>query len=85
MNKQAAIRIARHFEVFVEDQVAAGRYESASQVVEEGLRLLEKREAKVEALRQALVEGEESGVAEDFSFDAWLEERLATPGRDETA
>jgi antitoxin ParD1/3/4 len=55
------IKPARYFRAFIEDQVASGHFGNATQVVEEALRLLERRESKLEALRQALVEGEESG------------------------
>ena len=72
MNKERPIRLARHFEVFVEDQVAAGKYDSASAVIEEALRLLERHEAKLEALRQALIEGEESGEPVPFDMETWL-------------
>ena len=41
-------------ESFVEGVVREGRYGSASEVVREGLRLVEEREAKLNALRQTL-------------------------------
>ena len=44
-------------------QIRAGRYANATDVIRSGLRLLEEHEQKVEALRNALIEGEESGVA----------------------
>lgn len=46
-----------HLEQVVNDLVVSGRYQNASEVLREGLRLLEKREAeesaKLEALRKA--------------------------------
>jgi len=49
---------------FVESIVKSGRYGSASEVVREGLRLVEAREAKLQALRemidQSIAEGGEN-------------------------
>jgi antitoxin ParD1/3/4 len=72
MPKNTSVSLGDHFSAFVERKVAAGRYASASEVLRAGLRLLEEDELKLEALRAALVEGEESGEAEDFDFDAFL-------------
>ncbi|KAF0136500.1 MAG: hypothetical protein FD139_2519 [Methylocystaceae bacterium] len=63
MGKYTSVVIGDHFASFIEDQVAAGRYGSASDVVRAGLRLLEEQEEKLEALRAALVEGETSGAS----------------------
>lgn len=68
-------KLARHFEVFIEDELAAGHYQSRDDVIEAGLRLLEEREAKIRAVRQALKEGEESGPAELFDVEEFLAER----------
>ena len=75
MTEQPPLRLARHFEVFIEDQVAAGHYGSATDVVEEALRLLERRQAKEEALARALQEGLDSGEAAEFDMRAWLTEQ----------
>lgn len=58
-----------------------GRYGSASDVVRAGLRLLGEDEARLAALRAALVEGEASGAAEPFDAEAFL----AAKRRDRTA
>ena len=42
-----------------------------------GLRLLEEQEVSFEAIRQALIEGEESGIAGPFDLDEFLAERKA--------
>ncbi len=49
------------WEVFVEKVVKEGRYGSASEVVREGLRLAEEREAKLKALRDEINAAIESG------------------------
>lgn len=42
-----------------------------------GLRLLEDQETQLAALRSALVEGEASGEAEPFDFDAFVAAKKA--------
>jgi len=48
------VSIGARWEGFVENAVKSGRYGSASEVVREGLRLVEEREAKLQALRDPL-------------------------------
>ena len=72
MAKNTSVVIGDHFAEFIERQVSDGRYGSASDVVRAGLRLLEEREMRVEALRAALVEGEQSGASAPFDFDGFL-------------
>jgi antitoxin ParD1/3/4 len=75
MAKNTSISLGDHFSAFVDRQLAYGRYGSASEVVRAGLRLLEEHEIRLEALRAALVEGEQSGPSAPFDFDRFVEER----------
>jgi antitoxin ParD1/3/4 len=82
MSKNTSVSLGDHFAEFIEEQVARGRFSSASDVVRAGLRLLEERETRLLALQAALVEGERSGEPEPFNFDDFLEDkrRAATRG-----
>ena len=51
------VSLTEHLDKFVGQQVETGRYRSASEVVREGLRLLEQREAQVQTIQNALDEG----------------------------
>jgi antitoxin ParD1/3/4 len=55
------VNLTEHFDRFIESGVTSGRFSNASEVVREGLRLLEQREeenrAKIEWLRAAAKEG----------------------------
>ncbi len=74
MSKNTSFSLGEHFSGFIEGCVAEGRYASASasDVVRAGLRLLEQEEARLEALRAALIEGEQSGPAAPFDFEAFI-------------
>lgn len=48
------VSIGERWEEFVEGAVKSGRYGSASEVVREGLRLVEEREQKLMALRETV-------------------------------
>jgi antitoxin ParD1/3/4 len=68
MPKNTSVTLGPHFESFIAEQVAQGHFGSASETIRAGLRLLEERESRLEALRRALREGEDSGPA-DYSLE----------------
>ena len=68
--KTTSISLGDHFTGFIETQVASGRFGSASEVVRAGLRSLEERETRHQALQKAITDGLNSGVAEGFSMNA---------------
>ncbi len=69
------VNLTTHFDEFIEGGVASGRFSNASEVVREGLRLLEQREAedkaKIEWLRNATEEAFASlDRGEGIEFDS---------------
>lgn len=77
MNKNTSITLGDYFDTFVQDTISRGRYKNVSEVVRAGLRLLEEEENKVIALRKAIQEGIDSGIAYDFDPGKHLEELKA--------
>ena len=79
--------LGKYFEDFVQRQVGSGRFASASEVVREGLRLMEAREAeqaaRLDGLRAEIRRGEESGpgIPADEVF-ARVEARIEEIARD---
>jgi len=77
MPRNTSVTIGDHFSDFIGEQIRAGRYGSASDVVRAGLRLLEEQEARVRALQDALIAGEESGESKPFDFEAFKARKRA--------
>jgi antitoxin ParD1/3/4 len=80
MARNTSVSLGDHFVSFIDAKVREGRYGSASDVVRAGLRLLEEHEARVEALRAALVAGEDSGPPRAFDREAFLSRMRAEHG-----
>jgi antitoxin ParD1/3/4 len=67
------VSLGNYFETFVDNTVSEGRFKNASEVIRAGLRLLEEEENKIIALKKAINEGIESGIAENFNPKQHLE------------
>ncbi len=75
LSKNTSFSLGEHFNQFIDEQVADGRYGNASEVVRAGLRALEERESHLAALRTALIQGENSGPSTAFDFEEFLQKK----------
>jgi antitoxin ParD1/3/4 len=79
--KNTSITLGEHFDLYIAEQLASGRYRTASELIRESLRLHEEREVKIAAMRAAIEEGLASGVYQNFSFEELTRELDAELGR----
>jgi len=77
MSKNTSISLGNYFDDFIKSRINAGRYKNASEMIRAGLRLLEEEESKYAALKQALQEGIDSGIANDFKPEEHLKQLKA--------
>ena len=68
MAKTTSFILGEHFEAFVQRKVESGAYASASEVIREGLRVLEQEEEKERALYRELDGALASGRAKPGVF-----------------
>lgn len=70
---------------FIEQQVEMGSYKTNSEVVREGLRLLQEKQAasKLETLRQLIDEGEASGEPVDWDIKNFLKRMESRHNKDD--
>jgi antitoxin ParD1/3/4 len=75
--RNTSISLSDHWVEFTAQQVASGRYGSTSEVVRAGLRMVEERQRKIDALNAAIDEGLASGPPGKFDFDTFAERKKA--------
>lgn len=73
MGRNTSVSLGDYFEDFVDKKVNQGRFKNASEVIRAGLRLLEEEENKILALKNAIYQGIESGIAKNFDAKNHLE------------
>jgi antitoxin ParD1/3/4 len=76
MAKVMSVTLDAQMDEFIDAQVSDGHYGSAAEVIDAGLRLL-RRQAEIEVIRAAIIEGEESGQPEAFDFEEFIERKRA--------
>ncbi len=83
MPRNTSVTLGDHFSSFVSNKIAEGRFQSASEAVRAGLRLLEAEETRLEMLKAAVQDGIDSGVSERTPEEVRsdVRQRLADSGR----
>lgn len=74
MGKNTSISLGNHFENFISTSIETGKYSSVSEVVRTALRLLESEENKIKELTNALIDGENSQMIENFDAKKHLDD-----------
>lgn len=73
MGRNTSVSLGDYFENFVDGRITEGRFKNASEVIRAGLRMLEEEENKITALKKAINEGIDSGIANNFNPKQHLE------------
>ena len=77
MSKNTSITLGDHFEKFINSQLSSGRFNSTSEVLRAGLRLLENNENRLKVLRDHLAISEaqaDRGEFVDYSLNGLIAE-----------
>ena len=86
MTMATSYSIGKHFEEFIASLIKSGRYSTASEIIRDGLRMIEEREqdreAKLEWLRSEIQKGLDSGPAEEVGD---MFSRIKAEGRKQLA
>lgn len=84
MARNTSVSLGEHFTEFVQQQVASGRYATASDVLRAGLRLLEYEDAKLEQLKHLIAQSDadyKAGNVRELDDAFWEELDREVDGR----
>lgn len=74
MARTVTVALGSHYEEFIRENIAGGRYNNASEVIRAALRRLEEDETQLAALRSAIDEGDSSTDVAGFDEETFIEE-----------
>ncbi len=74
------ITLTEQQDAWISAQIAAGSYTNDSEAIRDLIRREQERSAEIESIRQALIEGEQSGEPEPFDFAAFKQRKAAKYG-----
>ncbi len=73
-----SLSLGDHWEIYIKNKIASGRYGTASEVIRQALRQMEEYDSKLEALRIHLAEGEKQAskgeIMNNYSIDTIIQE-----------
>ncbi len=80
------VSLSKTFETYIQKQLDEGTYNNASEIIREALRLKMQQDeiyqTRLESLRAAIIQGEESGDAVLFNMDDIIKEARKDEGLD---
>ena len=74
------ITLTEQQDAWIADQIATGSYTNDSEAIRDLIRREQERNFELETVRQALIEGEQSGTPESFDFAAFKKRKAAQHG-----
>lgn len=74
------ITLSEQQDAWIDAQIVAGRYTNDSEAIRDLIRREQERSFEIEVIRQALIEGEQSGEAERFDFANFKRRKSAQHG-----
>lgn len=77
-SKNTSVALGEELAEYARRKVESGQFGSVSEVVRDALRRAEERDVKLEALRQAIQEGIDSGPPTPFDFEEFRREMRAS-------
>jgi len=71
------ITVTDQQDAWIASQVSTGRFANDSELIRDLIRREQERSTELEAVRQALIEGERSGEPQAFDFAAFVRRKFA--------
>lgn len=73
-----SLSLGEHWEMFIKNEIASGRYGTASEVIRDALRDMEEKKSKLEALRRHLGEGAAQAKNGEFVDNYSIDDVIAS-------
>jgi antitoxin ParD1/3/4 len=74
------ITLTEQQDAWIAGKISSGSYTNDSEAIRDLIRRAQERDAALSEIRQALIDGEESGEPEPFDFDAFRTRKIAHHG-----